>query len=329
MHDKKYDDFFDEKNVVESPETKLMAMMDTVELPQEELETGAYVSGTVLTIGKEHVFVAIGQKNEGVIKKMEVVDNEGNCTVAEGDVLEAYVVAIHSDEIVLSKTLSGHKSSTKDLVDAMHKSVPIEGKVTGINKGGFNVTIMGRKAFCPFSHMDTKFVDEPNSYLSQTFSFVISRVESHGKNIVVSRLPVLEKDLHSRFDELARMMTDKKVLIGTVTRITDFGLFVSLEDVEGLVHISEVAWDRTEDLAQSYQVGQQVACIILRIEKKDPLRNSKISLSMRSAGENRLRTLSFAQRSPTQQPRAVAADWRAVTAALRTDDALRLIASLR
>ncbi len=287
MEDKRYDDYFDEKTTESTPEEKLMAMVDTVEKPPvKELKAGEMASGTVQSIGKEFVFVDVGFRNEAVIKKLEMCDSEGNVTVKAGDIVEAFVVSTENDEIVMSKTLSGRKAKTRELVEAMKAEVPIEGKVTGINKGGFNVTIMGRKAFCPFSQIDLKHVDDPNTYLSKLLPFVITRVEGRGRNIVLSRHPILEKDLSGRFDELVKNSENKTVIKGTVSKVAAFGLFVSLGDVEGLVHISEVSWDRAENLNQSFKAGQGVECVVLGVERKEPLRNSKISLSIRMVGEN-------------------------------------------
>lgn len=287
MQDKNYDDFFDEKAAEESPEEKLMAMVDTVKkAPAQKIMAGKMTAGKVLSIGKEYLFVDVGQKNEAVIKKVEYLDKEGNVTVKSGDMIEAFVVSTENDEIVMSRSLSGRKAGTQDLIDAMESKIPVDGKITGINKGGFNVTIMGRKAFCPFSHIDLKYVDEPNAYLLKRFPFVISRVEKRGRNIVLSRLPLLEKDLGVKIDELEKCIEDKKVFKGAIRKITKFGLFVDIGDIEGLVHISEVSWERAQNLEDSFNVGQIVECIILKIEKNEPLRNSKISLSIRHVGEN-------------------------------------------
>ncbi len=287
MQDKNYDSFFDEKTTEVTPEEQLVTMIDEAEkAPVKELQTGEMASGTVQSIGKEFVFVDVGLRNEAVIRRLEMMDANGTVTVQIGDTIDAFVVSTENDEIVLSKTLSGRKAKTKELIEAMERKAPIDGKVTGINKGGFNVTIMGRKAFCPFSHIDLKHVDNPNKFLSQVLPFVITRVEGRGRNIVLSRLPLLEKELSRRFDELEKCAENKKVIKGTVSKVSRFGVFVNLGDIEGLVHISEVSWDRAENLKQSFQSGQEIECIVLGVERKEPLRNSKISLSIRMVGEN-------------------------------------------
>ncbi len=287
MQDKNHDNFFDEKTAEKSPEETLMKMVEQEGDKQNvDIEPGSKVTGTVVSIGKEFVHVKLGQKEEAVMKVEEVTDSDGSLLVKEGDTLVAFVSSADDEGIVITKSLSGRKAKTQELVDFMKNAVPVEGKVTGVNKGGFNVNILGRKAFCPFSHIDLKYVDEPNQYLMKSFSFVISRVESRGRNIVLSRLPLLEKDLSVRLEELEKGSSDKTVYNGTISKITKYGLFVNLGDFEGLVHVSEVSWDRTDDLKNNFSVGQTVQCIIKGVERKEPLRNSKISLSIRDMQDN-------------------------------------------
>lgn len=287
MRDKKHDDFFDEKQQGPTPESELTAMVDSMELvPGADIESGSKVSGTVVSLGREHAFIDIGVKNEAMISKQEITDGEGKLTVDIGDTVEAYVVSVAPDEIVLSKSLSVRRGKLMDLIEAMQSRIPVEGRISGVNEGGFNVSIMGKNAFCPFSQIDTRYVDSPNDYLAKTFPFVISRVENHGRNIVVSRLPLLEKDILNRIGELEEGIAEKRVLQGKVTRIVDFGLFVDLGGIEGLVHVSEVSWSRTEGLEEIFTVGQEVDCIVLKVEKAQPLRNTRISLSIREACGN-------------------------------------------
>ncbi len=287
MQDKEHDDFFEEKQQGQSPQDQLLSMIESQEQKiQTEFQPGARVSGAVVRIGSEYVFLDVGGKNEAIIGLSELSDESGQVTVKEGDTVEAYVVSSDGGELIVSKSLSGKKASNQDLVDAMKNQLPVEGKITGINKGGFNVSIMGKRAFCPVSHIDLKYVDDPNQFLARTYSFVITKVSESGRNIVVSRLPLLEKNLESAFAAFEAGIADKKVYTGTVSRITKFGLFVDLGEIEGLVHISEVSWDRAEKLEENFQIGQKIECVILKIERKKPLRDSKISLSIKQVYED-------------------------------------------
>jgi small subunit ribosomal protein S1 len=297
MNDKKHDDFFDETPEGADPEKTLLTMLETYDKPVlASVEVGSKVTGKILSVNKPYAFVDIGAKNEAMISFLEVSDAEGVPTKNPGDTIEAYVVSAKNSEIMLSTVLSkkegGARAQISELIDAMKNEMPIEGKVTGINKGGFNIRILGQRAFCPISQIELKRVEDPNPYLNATLSFVVTQVSEGGRNIVVSRLPLLEDGLVATLDSLQQGAVEKKVYTGAITRITPFGLFVDLGDLEGLVHISEAAWERTNDLNESYSVGQKISCVVLGVEKKEPLRNSKISLSIKQVTDNPWATVS-------------------------------------
>jgi small subunit ribosomal protein S1 len=290
MKDSTYDGFFDEEEekAEAGSEKTLMAMIDsTNSRVSVAVPVGKRVNGTVLRIGSEYAFVDIGGKNEAMISITEVKDKSGAIIIKPGDILEAYVVSDKNDETMLSKSMGSRgKAAIQDLRAAMAAGLPVNGKVTGVNKGGFNVSILGNSGFCPMSQMDTKFFDDPMKFLSKTFSFVISRLDEGGRNVVVSRLPILEKEMETQIASIEESLESKKVLSGIVSRIADFGLFVDLGGVEGLVHISEVAWERTTNLAERFTVGQPVECVVLKVEHRKPVRDTRISLSVKSVGED-------------------------------------------
>ncbi|HMD69080.1 MAG TPA: S1 RNA-binding domain-containing protein [Chitinivibrionales bacterium] len=290
MHTKKHDGFFDEETSETKAEKDLLGMLGTYDKPvAANLEVGSKASGKILKISDQYAFVEIGGKNEAVVELSELTKEDGTCSVAAGDVFEGYVVSLKNG-ITLSKKLSskaaGNDSSMSDIIDAMKSKIPVEGKVTGINKGGFNVKVMGQKAFCPISQMDLKRVEDPNVFLNKSLTFVIARVTEGGRNIVVSRLPLLEADMGQILDRLASSMEAKTVAPGTISRIMPYGLFVDLGGFEGLVHISEVSWERSQDLSKTFEPGQKVDCLVLGIERREPLRQSKISLSIKQIYAN-------------------------------------------
>ncbi|HAJ80200.1 MAG TPA: hypothetical protein DCO75_10575 [Fibrobacteres bacterium] len=289
MYEKKHDDFFDEKTPGADPEKELLSMINQYNKPiVAGFEPGTKVTGKILSIGKQFAFVDINAKNEAMIKIEELANAEGVLNKNPGDEIEAYIVSSRGGEIMLSTVLSnkagGGKNGLAEMINIMKNRIPAEGRVTGINKGGFNVRILGQKAFCPISQIDLKRVEDPNKYLNASLPFIITRITEGGRNIVVSRLPLLEEGLDAIINDMQKGIAEKKQYAGTVSRITPFGLFVDLGVIEGLVHISEVSWDRTEDLNAIYSVGQKVDCIIIGLEKKEPLRQTKISLSIKQTG---------------------------------------------
>jgi small subunit ribosomal protein S1 len=291
MHEKNHDDFFDNSGAGADPEKTLLDMLEKYDKPlTAAIEVGAKVTGKIISIGKQFALVDINAKNEAMMKITELMDSQNAVTKKPGDAIEAYIVSTTNSEILLSTVLSskaGHgKSSMEEMRAAMNNQIPVEGRVTGINKGGFNIRIMGQRAFCPISQIDLKRVEDPNQFLNASLPFVITQITEGGRNIVVSRLPLLSEGLLAVIDNLKQGIAEKKPYMGTITRITPFGLFIDLGELEGLAHISEVAWDRTEDLNKDYEVGQKVSCIVIGVEKKEPLRNSKISLSLKQATQN-------------------------------------------
>ncbi len=283
----KGDTFFDEINSADQSTDQLMKMIDAYDKKiVTDLKVGTKVEGSVARIGSEYVFVDIGSKNEAMVNLSEFLDDNNEPAVKAGDKIVAYIVSNHNGETMLSKSLGSSSAGIQELVDAQQERIPVQGKVTGVSKSGLNVKIMGHRAFCPISQIDIRFTEDVNIYLNKIYDFVITKVSEGGRNIVVSRIPLLEEVLGTKIDALKDAVTSKKVFRGKISRITDFGLFVEMDDIEGLVHISEVSWERANNLNDSFSVGQEIEYIILGIEKKQPLRNSKISLSIKQVVDN-------------------------------------------
>jgi len=289
----KSDSFFDENNTADQSTDQLMKMIDAYDKKiVADVKPGTKVQGTVSRIGSEFVFIDIGTKNEAMMKISEFLNAEREPEVKVGDTINAYVISNVNSETVLSKSIGGSNAAVQELLDVQKEGVPVQGKVTGVSKSGLNVKIMGHRAFCPISQINIKFTEDVNAYLNKVYDFVITKVTEGGRNIVVSRIPLLEQELETKLDSLKEAVASKKVFRGKISRITDFGLFVDTGDLEGLVHISEVSWERANNLNESFSVGQDVEYMVLGIEKKEPLRNTKISLSIKQVIDNPWTTIS-------------------------------------
>ena len=272
------------KSAVTEDQQKQLDMMKSLGkdvAPTIDIEFGSAVNGTVVSMTEESIFVDIALRNEAILTKNVMLDDEGNCTVIVGDKLDLFVVSLTEDEVIVSKRMKKGKAGKPLLRDLMAKGVPIEGRITGMNKGGFNVTILGHRCFCPFSSIDVQFPSEPAKYMAQTMDFVIARIENRGNNIVLSRLPLLEGNLAEKLDEIEALMEKDEPITGTVTRIANFGAFVDLGGIEGLVHISELTWDRDEKTEEVVQEGTTISVKIVGVERKESLRESRISLSLK------------------------------------------------
>lgn len=251
-----------------------------------ELGQGDKVEGQIISIGQKSVYVDTGTKSDGVVDIVELLDDEGEMPYHVGDQITLYVVSMSESEIILSKAISG-AGQVNMLSDAAKTRTPVEGKVIEVIKGGFHVDIMGKRAFCPVSQIDVRYVETPDDYVGQTFSFIITRFESSGKNIVVSRRDLLEEEIKERQKAFFAEIKEGDMVQGTVTKLMSYGAFIELTTgVEGMAHISELSWSRVEKAEEVVKSGDVLMVRILKIEQGKDSRSPKISLSLKQASEN-------------------------------------------
>lgn len=287
MYNKNDDDFFKENTESDQASRKLMEMIsDFKPSTVSDFSAGSKVEGPVSRIGTEFIHIDVGNKLEALMNIKECRDDSGNLTVSIGDILSGYIISDKENELVVSKKLTSNSAAKEELYHAQKNKIPVQGKITGVSKDGLSVKIFGKRAFCPISQIEIRFVDNVNVFLGKTLDFVITRVSEGGKNIILSRIPLLEQELLSRMEELEKTIEDHPVLRGTITKITDFGIFVDIGGIEGLVHISELSWEHVDKIDDRYTVGQEVQVVVLQIVRKSPLKNSKISLSIKQVTDN-------------------------------------------
>jgi small subunit ribosomal protein S1 len=249
-----------------------------------ELAPGDMVEGKIISVGKNSVYIDTGTKSDGVVEKQELLDDTGEFLFQAGDVITLYVVSLSESEIILSKAISGAGKAAL-LEDAVQNRTPVEGKVRAVIKGGFDVDILGKRAFCPVSHMDVKYVEAPEDFVGQTLHFLVTRYEENGRNIVISRKNLqMEQIKEARKIFLADVAVGDTVQ-GTVTRLMPYGAFVELAPgVEGMVHISELGWSRIDKPDEVVQPGDSVLVKLLKIEHQTGQDVPKISLSVKQTG---------------------------------------------
>ena len=251
-----------------------------------ELNQGDRVDGKIISIGSNSIYVDTGTKSDGVVSKAELLDQEGNLPFQVGDRITLYVVSISESEIILSKAISGAGMDMM-LKEASVSRTPVEGKIAGVIKGGLHVDIAGKRAFCPASQLDVKYVENQEEYIGKTFHFLITRFEEGGKNIVVSRRELLNEEIKERTAEFFRENKAGDMVTGTVSRLMSFGAFVELvPGLEGMVHISELSWSRVENAADAVQPGDKVTVKILKIEAGEKEDTYKISLSVKQTTDS-------------------------------------------
>ena len=241
------------------------------------LERGQVVKGRIIQITAEHVFVDVGGKGEAWIDRAELVDDQGQLRVAVGDEVEATVVAT-GDEIRLSHRLRQGAQAREALEVAAQTGVPVDGKVAGVIKGGYEVTVGGLRAFCPFSQMDLRRVESEQDYVGRVLQFRITRFAEGGRNIVLSRRALLEEQAAVAAEETRKRVAPDAVLPGTVVSLTDFGAFVDLGGVQGLVPMSELSHARVERASDRLRVGETVTVKVLRLDEA----KGKVTLSLKA-----------------------------------------------
>jgi small subunit ribosomal protein S1 len=266
---------------METGEESFAAMFEASQKDSGHLTPGSKVEATVLKIAKEWVFLDTGRKGEGVLDIKELMDAEGNVTVKVGDKVSAWFISSRNNEMRFTTKIGGGASSASagnaQLEEAYAAGIPVEGVVEKEIKGGFEVKIAGSRAFCPFSQMGLRRVDDSAALIGKHMPFRISEYAENGRNIVLSHRALLEEELQGQKDALKETLKVGDKVRGTVTSLRDFGAFVSIGCVEGLLPISEVAWARVNDVSEVLAVGQELELVVKGIDwEKD-----RISFSLK------------------------------------------------
>ena len=243
----------------------------------EDIRVGDKIHGKIISISDKAVFVDTGTKADGIVELGELLDDKGELPYALGDALDLFVVAANESEIRLSKAIAGI-GGLSVLTEAYKSAIPVEGKVIQTIKGGFQVEVLKRRAFCPISQIDTQYVENGDAYVGQTYEFRITRLTEGGRNIVLSRRDLLEAELQKVRKAFMQELVVDQIHTGKVTRLMPYGAFVELiPGVEGMVHISELSWSRLEKPEEAVNPGDKIEVKVLRIEPGD--KQMKIALS--------------------------------------------------
>ncbi|HJQ84609.1 MAG TPA: S1 RNA-binding domain-containing protein [Candidatus Binatia bacterium] len=252
--------------------------------PQRRVAVGDLVRGRVIALGASAAFVAVGGKAEATIDLGEFRDPAtGTVELREGDEIEATVVddGARSGSIVLKRVAGRGGHVPGELEQAFAHGIAVEGLVTGENKGGYEVQIGSVRAFCPGSQIDRRRV-EGTQYVGQRFRFRVTKLEAGGRNVVVSRRQLLEEEAAAQAAEAWATLRVGAVVAGTVTAVRDFGAFVDLGGVEGLIHVSELGHARAARASDVLQVGQRVEAQVVKLEPDPAGGRGRIALSLRA-----------------------------------------------
>ncbi len=248
-----------------------------------KLSPGQKIKATVVGIDKETVFLDVGTKSEGIVEASEFIDENGELSISPGDQVEVYCLKSGAGGQIFTAKL-GSGASSAHLEEAYHNSVPVQGFVKAEIKGGFEITLSGNvRGFCPFSQMGLRRVENAaETYLETHMSFLITKFEAGGRNIVLSARLLQEEERQLKKEELQEVLEEGQSIEGTISAIRPFGLFVDIGGIDGLVPISEVGWSRVENLEDTYSIGQQVQAVVKGLDWE----NDRISLSIKETLED-------------------------------------------
>jgi len=261
----------------EKPETtELDALIDATFLEYRE---GSIVTGTIVEIRRQVVIVDIGYKSEGVIPSSEFEDED----IEAGDEVEVLLERLENDEgmVQLSKEKAAYKQNWDKIVKVYEDGGLVKGKVKSVVKGGLMVNV-GVEAFLPGSQVDVIPPKDLNEYLGNVYEFKIVKVNDERQNIVLSRREVIEAERAERRQKFLQTVTVGDKVTGIVKNLTDFGAFVDLEGMDGLLHITDMSWGRIGHPSEMLRIGQAVDVQILEVDRD----KERVSLGLKQMTDN-------------------------------------------
>jgi small subunit ribosomal protein S1 len=254
-----------EERVVTEPPEDFAAMFEA-SIKAKRVDRGQTVEGTIVAIGPEVAFIDVGGKGEATIEVAELKNADGQLEVAIGDRIQAVVVST-AGGLTLSRRLARGAATARQLEDAFHTGLPVEGKVEKAVKGGYEVRIARQRAFCPMSQIDILRNTSPTEHEGRVYAFRIIEYKEGGRNLIVSRRALLEEEQRASAGEVRRSIVPGAVLTGRVISVRDFGAFVDLgAGVQGLLHVSEMGWSRVLDPSQVVTPGEEITVKVLRVD---------------------------------------------------------------
>jgi small subunit ribosomal protein S1 len=255
--------------------------------PVARVKVGEVATGKVISIGKDNIFLDLGIRAEGMIDREEC-ERQGVLTVKSGDPLQVLVTSFHDGifqcTVRLRQAGRFDSRSAKDspsltmLREAFNGRIPVEGRVKAVNKGGFDVQVMGQKAFCPISQIERNYCQKPEVHVEQTYSFLVTQFEEDGRNIVIGRKELLQAEEREKSQRLWQELVVNQMREGTVTSVHDYGAFVDIGGAEGLLHVSEISYEKIQSAKEALQPGQKLQVAVIKLDPEA----GKISLSLKA-----------------------------------------------
>src|SRR6476619_6849016 len=245
------------------------------------LKEGEIVKGTVVEVTKEYAVVDIGYKSEGQVPIAEFTNAKGEVTLKPGDTVEVLLESRENDTgmVVLSKEKADKMRIWDEISAACERDEIVKGSIVGRVKGGLQVDI-GVKAFLPGSQVDIRPVRNLDQYLGKEFEFKVIKFNKKRGNIVLSRRVLLEKQREEQKKETLKNLKEGAVMKGQVKNLTDYGAFIDLGGIDGLLHITDMSWGRVKHPSEVLKIGDEIEAKVLRYDRE----RNRVSLGLKQLG---------------------------------------------
>ncbi len=258
----------------------MIHMQDVMAKPMPDFREGSIVKGRILEVRPREVLVDVGYKSEGVIPLTEFDDVE---SLEVGDEVDVLLERLENDEgmVVLSKEKAAYRQNWNKIVGVFQGDALIKGKVKSVVKGGLMVNI-GVEAFLPASQIDVVPPKDLQQFVGNTYDFKIVKLNDDRKNVVLSRREVIEQERSEKRQKFMEGVNVGDRVVGTVKNITDFGAFIDLDGMDGLLHVTDMTWGRLGHPNELLKVGQQLEVVVLDINKE----KERVSLGLKQTQKN-------------------------------------------
>ncbi len=250
----------------------------------QQLKSGAIIEGTVVAVNDDVVMISAGLKSEAVIPIEQFQNDQGEANVSVGDVFEVALDAVEDGfgETKLSREKAVRARTWIELEKSFEKSEVVTGIINGRVKGGFTVEIDNVRAFLPGSLVDVRPVRDPAYLEGKTLEFKVIKLDQRRNNVVVSRRAVVEQEYSAEREQLLESLQEGKTVKGIVKNLTDYGAFVDLGGIDGLLHITDMAWKRVKHPSEVVNVGEEIDIKILKFDRE----RQRVSLGIKQLGDD-------------------------------------------
>ncbi|HEY5764292.1 MAG TPA: 30S ribosomal protein S1 [Rhodocyclaceae bacterium] len=266
------------------PATESFAELFEESLARQEMRLGEVITAEVVRIDQNWVVVNAGLKSESYVDVEEFRNDQGELEVAEGDFVQVAIEQLENGygETRLSRDRAKRVAAWNNLEEALNAGTLVSGTITGKVKGGLTVMTNGVRAFLPGSLVDMRPVKDTTPYEGKTLEFKVIKLDRRRNNVVVSRRAVLEETMGEEREKLLENLKEGAVVKGIVKNITDYGAFVDLGGIDGLLHITDLAWRRVRHPTEVVAVGDEVTAKILKFDQE----KNRVSLGMKQLGDD-------------------------------------------